>query len=89
MGVLEAAYDDFEARVAAQRSLAAGSKQGQVRQYVLHHAPQVFRVRDVRAALPGISDPTIKLVLGSLRREGAIEPDLAGGSGPLAAWRRT
>jgi Uncharacterized conserved protein len=88
VGVLEGAYDDFERRVAAQRNLTAGSKQGQVRQYVLHHAPQVFRVRDVRAALPGVSDQTIKLVLGALRREGAIELDAAGGSGPHAAWRR-
>jgi Fic family protein len=88
VGVLEAAYDDFEGRVAAQRNLTAGSKQGQVRQYVLHHAPQAFRVRDIRAALPGVSDPTIKLVLGALRREGAIELDAAGGSGPRAAWRR-
>ena len=88
VGVIEGAYDHFEGRVAAQRNLAGGSKQGQVRQYVLHHAPQVFRVRDVRASLPGVSDQTIKLVLGALRREGAIELDAAGGSGPHAAWRR-
>ena len=89
VGVLEAAYEDFEARVAARRNLTGLSKQDQVRQFVLHHAPSVFRFRDVRAALPGVSDPTIKLVLGHLRREGAIEPDAAGASGPRAAWRRT
>jgi len=89
VGVLGAAYDDFEARVAARRNLAALSKQDQVRQYVLDHAPRVFRFQDVRAALPGVSDPTIKIVLGELRRLGAIEPAEAGASGPRAAWRRT
>jgi Fic family protein len=88
VGVLESAYDDFEARVAARRSLAAASKQEQVRLYVLQHAPEVFRVRDVRAALPGVSDPTIKLAIGQLRREGAIELAEAGASGPRTAWRR-
>lgn len=90
VGVLEEAYDDFEARVAARRSLAGLSKQDRVREYVLHHAPVVFRLRDVRAALPGVSDPTIRLVLSELRREGSVEIDAAaGGSGPRAAWRRT
>lgn len=89
VGVLEAAYDDFEARIAARRNLAGGSKQEQVRQYVLYHAPQRFRVRDVRAALPGVSDPTIRLVLADLRREGTIELDFEGASGPQAAWRRS
>lgn len=88
VSVLETAYDDFEARVAARRDLAAGSKQDQVRAYVLHQAPSVFRIRDIRAALPGVSDPTIRLVVGELRREGAIAPAEAGASGPRSAWRR-
>lgn len=87
VGVLEAAYDDFEARIAARRSLSSLTKQQQVRQYVLHHAARVFRTRDVRAALPGVSDQTIKIVLGQMRREGTIEPE-AGASGPRSAWRR-
>lgn len=90
VGILEEAYDDFESRVAARRSLAGLSKQDRVREYVLHHAPVVFRLRDVRAALPGVSDPTIRLVLNELRREGLVNTDeTAGGSGPRAAWRRT
>jgi hypothetical protein len=65
------------------------SKQNRVRAYVLHHAPVVFRIRDVRAALPGVSDQTIRLVLNDLRRERLVEIDEAtGGSGPHAAWRR-
>lgn len=90
VGILEDAYDDFESRVAARRSLAGMSKQARVREYVLRQAPVVFRLRDVRAALPGVSDPTIRLVLNELRREGSVGIDEAvGGSGPRAAWRRT
>lgn len=89
VSTLGAAYDDFEARVAARRNLGALSKQGRVREYVLHHAAEVFRLRDVRAALPGVSDPTIRLVLGELRSEGLIRVDeTTGGHGPRAAWRR-
>ena len=47
--VLAHAYDDFEGRVAAR--LAVGTKQDQVRTYVMSHAPERFRVRDIRAAL--------------------------------------
>ena len=87
--ILEDSYGDFELRVAARRNLAGLSKQERVREYVLHHAAVVFRLRDVRTALPGISDQTIRLVLSELRREKSIEIDgVAGGSGPHAAWRR-
>lgn len=86
--VLVSAYDDFETRVVTRRNLAAGSKQDQVRRYILDHAPAVFRLRDIRSALPGISDPTIKRVLADLRRDGAIELVDARASGRLSAWRR-
>ena len=84
------AYGDFEERVAARRGLAGLSKQERVRAYVLQHAPDPFRMRDIRNALPGVSDQTIRLVLADLRRGGAIAlDDQAGGRGPAAAWRRT
>lgn len=86
--VLFGAYEDFEARVAARRNLTSGSKQDQVRRYILDHAPAVFRLRDVRRALPGISDPTIKRVLANLRRDSAIGLVDDQASGRLAAWRR-
>lgn len=87
--ILGGAYDDFESRVTARRNLGALSKQGRVREYVLHHAAEVFRLRDVRTALPGVSDPTIRLVLSELRSEGLIQVDeTTGGHGPRAAWRR-
>ncbi len=89
VGTLGEAYDDFEARVAARRNLAGLSKQARVREYVLRHASEVFRLRDIRAALPGVSDQTIRLVLGELRSEGRVQIDeAAGGQGPRAAWRR-
>ncbi len=75
VGVLDDAYDDFESRVAARRRLAGMSKQARVREYVLHQAPVVVRLRDVRAALPGVSDQTIRLVLNELRREGLVGID--------------
>lgn len=81
------AYGDFEARVAGRRSLAGGSKQARVREYVTQHAAPVFRMRDIRGALPGVSDPTIRLVLRRLRAEGVIAPvDETGG--PDAAWQQ-
>jgi predicted transcriptional regulator len=40
---------------------------------------------DVRAALPGVSDQTIRVVLDRLRREEFIAPD---GLGRSASWRR-
>ena len=49
----------------------------------LHPLP---RVSDIRTALPGISDPTIRVVLDRLRREGAVASE---GLGRAAAWRRT
>jgi Fic family protein len=89
VAILEESYDDFESRVAARRSLAGLSKQARVREYILNHAQVLFRLRDIRTALPGVSDPTIRLVLSALRREGLIEIDQAAGeSGRNAAWRR-
>ncbi|HEU5157652.1 MAG TPA: Fic family protein [Streptosporangiaceae bacterium] len=83
VGVLAEAYRIFARRAAAERP--AGSKQERVRDYVLRCAPSIFRVADVRAALPGVSDQTIRLVLGELRREGEVAPD---GVGRAAVWRR-
>ncbi|GIG39516.1 Fic family protein [Cellulomonas phragmiteti] len=62
------------------------SKQERVRTYALRHAPTPFRISDVRAALPDVSDPTIRLVLTRLRDDGLVEVD---GVGRSAAWRTT
>jgi Fic family protein len=83
VGILAEAYRIFAGRAAAEKP--AGSKQERVRDYVLRCAPPIFRVADVRAALPGVSDQTIRMVLGELRKEGVVSPD---GVGRAAAWRR-
>lgn len=77
------AYRRFEANVADATD--GGSKQDRVRQHVLHHAATTFTVGDLRRALPGISDQTIRLVLAELRRAGRIAVD---GPGRSARWRR-
>ena len=56
------------------------------RHCVLHHADSVFRIADIRAALPGVSDQTIRLALDSLKTEPFITPE---GVGRGAVWRRS
>ncbi len=82
--VLARAYERFEQRAASDRSV--GTKQDRVREYVLEHAPRIFRIADVRVALPGISDPTIRLALDQLKKEGRVK---AAGGGRSAAWVKT
>jgi Fic family protein len=77
------AYGAFEARAASDRS--TGTKQERVRDYVLHHAAAVFRIADIRVALPGVSDQTIRLTLDALKTERIIVPE---GTGRAAAWRK-
>jgi Fic family protein len=85
-GVIAASYDVFEDRVAAARSAAGLSKQQIVRRHVLALAPaRAFKLRDLRAALPGISDPTFRLALTALKREGAVQVE---GHRQGAVWSR-
>lgn len=83
VSVLARAYETFETRASTSRS--GGTKQDRVRDYIANHAPIVFRISDIRIALPGVSDQTIRLVLEQLKGEGAIAPD---GTGRAAVWRR-
>lgn len=80
---LALAYAVFEARASGARS--AGTKQDRVRDHVRRHAGAKFAMSDLRAALPGISDVTIRLVLAELRDAGEIVAD---GSGRSAHWVR-
>ncbi|MBD7917075.1 Fic family protein [Cellulomonas sp. Sa3CUA2] len=84
---LVSALADVTTQLAALTSSArrAGSKQGRVRDHVLHHARPQFRISEVRAGLPDVSDQTIRLVLAQLRTEGLIEAD---GVGRSATWSR-
>jgi Fic family protein len=81
---LATTYARFEQRTAAGRS--TGTKQDRVRGYVLHDAATIFRISEVRVALPGISDQTIRLALETLKKDGQV---VAEGTGRGAAWRKT
>lgn len=76
VGLLARSYEDFTALASNARS--GGSKQDRVRDYVLNHAPRTFQIADVRAALPGLSDQTIRLALKTLKDAGQIDADSVG-----------
>lgn len=80
---LDAAYTLFSTRIAA--GARGGTKQERVRDFVLLHAPTPFTISDIRRAVPGISDNTIRLVLTELRDRGLIAND---GTGRSASWNR-
>ncbi|WP_131768401.1 Fic family protein [Candidatus Protofrankia californiensis] len=77
------AYSIFADRAAAGRS--GVSKQDRVRDHILWHAPRRFRLDDVRTALPGVSDQTIRIALNALRDEGHV---ISNGVGRAAFWTR-
>jgi Fic family protein len=82
-GVLAGAYTVFADRAASART--PGTKQQRIREYILRHAPVRFRLADIRTAVPGVSDQTIRLVLERLKNEGQVRPD---GTGRAATWTR-
>ena len=82
--VIAGAYAVFADRAAAAQT--PGTKQHRVREHILRRAPATFRLADIRAAMPGISDQTIRLVLEQLRNEGRVRAD---GTGRSATWTRT
>ena len=83
LGRLDAAYTRFGSRVAA--GTGGGTKQDRVRDFVRLHTPTPFTIADIRRAVPGVSDNTIRLVLAELRDQGLIAND---GTGRSASWRR-
>jgi Fic family protein len=83
VNVLADAYETFARRAASDRT--QGTKQERVRTYVTEHAAPVFRLADVRTALPGVSDQTIRLVLEQLKAEQLVTPE---GTGRAAVWRK-
>jgi Fic family protein len=82
-GVIAGAYAVFADRAAAAQT--PGTKQQRVRQHILRRAPATFRLADIRTAVPGVSDQTIRLVLEQLRSEGKVRAD---GTGRSATWTR-
>jgi hypothetical protein len=78
------AYAVFADRAAAAKT--PGTKQERIRTHILRHAPATFRLADIRTAIPGVSDQTIRLVLEQLKNESKIRSD---GTGRAATWTRT
>ncbi|HEX5989770.1 MAG TPA: Fic family protein [Solirubrobacterales bacterium] len=83
--ILADSYGDFENRVVAGRGAESGNKQERIRRWALREAPAEFKIGDVRRAIPGVSDPTIRLALRALRDEGLLEAESVGRG---ARWRR-
>jgi Fic family protein len=83
--IIEDAYRDFEAQVAAGTELVGATKREQARNYVLTQAPRRFRLAQIDDALPDISQATIRDALEQLREEGVLEV----GRGRSAIWERT
>ena len=79
---LQSAYDRFAAGTAAGSTTG---KRQRVVEHVLQRAPEVFRLADLRAALPGLSDGTMRNALDDLRRDGRVVSE---GAGRGATWRR-
>ena len=55
------------------------------REHLLRRTPVTFRLADIRTAMPGVSDQTIRLILEQLRDEGKVQAD---GTGRSATWTR-
>jgi Fic family protein len=81
---LDEAYQRLTARVAAGAS--GGTKQDRIRDFVLLHASPTFTIADIRRAVPGVGDSTIRIVLAELKSAGRIAND---GTGRGATWHRT
>ena len=84
VGRVVAAYEVFERRTASATGAASG-KRDRVKHHVLEQAARSFTIGDIRAALPGVSDGTIRDALDDLRRDGRVRVD---GPGRGATWRR-
>lgn len=81
-GMLTAAHAEFEERVTTMLD-ASVSKVDQVELVVLSMRSS-FKLADVKARLPNVSDSTITKVLGALRKSGRLRLE---GRGRGAVWR--
>ena len=83
LGVLMAAYKEFEDRVGMVRA-SRGAKTAWVRDAIAN-LPDTFSVGELARACPGVSRPMIRVVLERLRKEGKLE---AMGTGRGAMWKK-
>ena len=83
LGMLTAAYNEFESRVGSITS-AKGAKREMVQNTIKNLSPQ-FKISDVQRLCPGVSYPTIKRALADLSKEGKLR---CMGKGRDAQWER-
>jgi len=83
LGMLTAAYKEFEARVGAITS-ARGAKREMVRAAIAR-LPARFTIGALKRACPGVSYPTLQRALSDLRKERKVK---CLGRGPDAQWER-
>jgi Fic family protein len=83
LGVLIAAYKEFEARVGVVTG--RGSKAELVKQFIRSSVKTTFTFDEVRQAAPGVSDVYIGKLLRGLRDDGVLS---SSGSGRGARWTR-
>lgn len=83
LGMLTAAYKEFEARVGTITA-ARGAKREMVRRAVERMAGR-FTIGDLQRACPGVSYPTLQRALADLKKERKVR---CLGRGPDAQWER-
>ena len=83
LGMLTAAYKEFEARVGTITS-ARGAKREMVRAAIERMTGR-FTIAELKRACPGVSYPTLQRTLADLRKENKIK---CLGRGPDAQWER-
>ncbi len=83
LGILVAAYKEFEARVGTITS-SRGAKRKMV-QRTVDRLPERFRIEDLRQACPGVNYPTLQRALSDMRKAGRVE---CLGRGPNAEWQK-
>jgi len=83
LGILIAAYKEFEDRVGIIRS-SRGAKTAWVRD-AIEQLPEVFGVGELVCACSGVSRPMIRTILEALRKGGKLE---VLGTGRGAKWKK-
>jgi Fic family protein len=83
LGMLTAAYREFEMRVGALNT-ARGAKTGMILD-ALRGLPETFRIADLEIAAPQVSREMIRKVFAVLKSEGRL---ISEGFGPNATWRK-
>ena len=83
LGMLTAAYKEFEDRVGTITS-ARGAKREMVRK-AIERLPERFTIGDLKRSCPGVSYPTLQRALADLRKAKKVR---CLGRGPDAEWER-